>query len=383
MSTSTLDASNAPALQGLAPVDCDVHPAVPDTKVLLPYFSEYWREQILQRGIERHSLNLTSYPPNAPPSGRADWREPGRKPGSSLAKLQRDLLDGFGLRFAICNVLHAAQAFHSEDMSAAFCTAVNEWLTREWLDRDPRLRASILVPSENPELAVEEIASILVPSENPELAVEEIERRAGDRRFVQVLMWAMNEWPLGRRFYWPIYQAAEKHGLTIGVHAGSLYRHAPTSIGWGSYYLEDYVLQSSAFESQLLSLVSEGVFAKFPGLKVVFAESGFTWLPPFLWRADKTWRGVRSEVPWVKRPPAEIIREHVRFTVQPIDAPPQAAMLDQVIEQIGSDKVLLFSTDYPHWHFEGTDALPATLSRELVRKICVDNPLEAYPRLKG
>ena len=141
-----------------------------------------------------------------------------------MRRCSAQALDTFGTRFAICNVLHAAQVFHSEDMSAAFCTAVNEWLAREWLDKDARLRASILVPTEN-----------------PEMAVEEIERRAGDKRFVQVLMWAMNEIPLGRRFYWPIYRAAEKHGLTIGVHAGSLYRHAPTSIGWGSYFLEDYV----------------------------------------------------------------------------------------------------------------------------------------------
>ena len=141
-------------------------------------------------------------------------------------------------------------------------------------------------------------------------------RRAGDRRFVQVLMYAMNEKPLGRRFYWPIYRAAEKHGMTIGVHAGSLYRHAPTSIGWGSYFLEDYVAQSGAFESQVLSLVTEGVFAKHPSLKFVMMESGFMWLPAFLWRANKTWRGVRSEVPWVKKPPADIVRENIRFTIQ-------------------------------------------------------------------
>jgi predicted TIM-barrel fold metal-dependent hydrolase len=364
MPAATLDAPNSQGFLGFAPIDCDLHPAVPDTKVLLPYFDDYWRENITQRGIERLSLNLTSYPPNAPISGRPDWRPQGKRPGSDFDMLKRQALDAFGTRYAICNVLHAAQVFHSEDMAAAFCKAVNDWLTKEWLDRDARLRASILVPSEN-----------------PGMAIEEIERRAGDKRFVQVLMWAMNEQPLGRRFYWPIYQAAEKHGLTIGVHAGSLYRHAPTSIGWGSYYLEDYVLQSAAFESQLLSMVSEGVFAKFPGLKVVFAESGFSWLPPFLWRANKTWRGVRAEVPWLKRPPAEIIRDHVRFTIQPIDNPPDEATLGQVIEQIGSDKVLLFSTDYPHWHFDGMDALPANLPRGLLKKILVDNPLEAYPRL--
>lgn len=361
--TATLDAKSKGYL-GFAPIDCDIHPAVPDTKVLLPYFDDYWREQILQRGIERLSLNLTSYPPNAPLSARPDWRLQGKRAGSDLATLQQQALDTFGTRFAICNVLHAAQVFHSEDMSAAFCTAINEWLAREWLDRDPRLRASILVPSEN-----------------PEMAVEEIERRAGDRRFVQVLMFVMNEKPLGRRFYWPIYRAAEKHKLPIGIHAGSLYRHAPSSIGWGSYFLEDYVEQSGGFESQLLSLITEGVFAKFPELKVVFMESGFAWLPAFLWRANKTWRGVRNEIPWVKRPPADIIRDHVRLTVQPIDEPPDDKMLEQVLDQIGSDKMLLFSTDYPHWHFDGTDAMPKAMTGELAKKILVDNPLETYARL--
>ena len=33
--------------------------------MLLPYFEDYWREQITMRGIDRQPLDLTSYPPNA------------------------------------------------------------------------------------------------------------------------------------------------------------------------------------------------------------------------------------------------------------------------------------------------------------------------------
>ena len=80
-------------------------------------------------------------------------------------------------------------------------------------------------------------------------------------------------------------------------------RHATSSNGWPSYHLEDVVLRSHAFQADLLSLVHEGAFAKFPRLRVVLLESGFTWLPNFMWRANKTWRGVRAEVPWVDRPP--------------------------------------------------------------------------------
>jgi hypothetical protein len=48
---------------------------------------------------------------------------------------------------------------------------------------------------------------------------------------------------------------------------------------------------------------------------------------------------------------------------------------------MGSDELLLFSTDYPHWQFDGDAVLPEGLSPELTRKIMFDNPRDTYPRL--
>ena len=155
--------------------------------------------------------------------------------------------------------------------------------------------------------------SIVIPTQSVEKSVAEIERCAKDKRFVQVLLLVGGEIPLGRRQNWPIYAAAEKHGLPVGIHAGSMFRYAPTSTGWPSHHLHDHAAQSQIFEDQLLSLVSHGVFNRFPTLKFVLMESGVTWLPSFIWRAIKTWRGVRAEVPWVNRSPAEIIRDNIRF----------------------------------------------------------------------
>jgi uncharacterized protein len=357
-------------------IDCDLHPAMPTVPALLPYLDAYWRDQLTNRHIDRSAFNLTSYPPNAPLSARPDWRQAlsaqassaqaSGAPGGELAMIRAQALDPFGTRFAICNVLHGAVALFNEDMAAALCSAVNDWTTKELLDQEPRLRASILVPMHN-----------------PALAVAEIERKAADRRFVQVLMLAAGEMLLGRRIYWPIYAAAEKHGLAIGIHAGSTYHHAPTAAGWPAHRLEDYVAQSTAFESQLLSFLAEGVFQKFPALRIVLIESGFTWLPTLLWRTSKTWRGVRPEVPWIDRPPADILRERVRLTLQPVDAPrtdPQK--LARTLAHIGSDDILLFSTDYPHWQFDGDDVLPEGMPEEAVRKLLIDNPLATYPRLR-
>jgi predicted TIM-barrel fold metal-dependent hydrolase len=344
-------------------IDCDAHPTVPGMKALLPHLEEYWRDQVEERGIS--SLESISYPPNAPLSARADWRGKGGLAGTDVGELCRTVFGRLGSSLAICNCLYGVQLPFSEDMGRAFTRALNDWLVKEWLDRDQRLRASIIVPMQN-----------------VEYAVEEIDRCAADKRFVQLLVLAMQETPLGRRHNWPIFAAAERYGLPIGIHAGSAYRNPVTSLGWPSYYTEDYVAQAQGFQSQVTSLITEGVFAKFPKLKVVLIESGVTWLPGFLWRFSKFWRGLRTEIPWVDRPPDEIVRDHFRLTVQPFDAPEDAQAAERAIEHLRSDDILLFASDYPHWQFDGDEAMPQAIPASLHRKIMVDNPLATYARLK-
>jgi predicted TIM-barrel fold metal-dependent hydrolase len=343
------------------PIDCDVHPTVPGIKALLPYLDAYWRDSVEERGIG--SFDSQSYPPNAPITARPDWRGPNGLAATSAAGLA-PVFDLLGAGTAICNCLYGVQMIFAEDLAHVFARALNEWIAREWLDRDPRLRASIVVPLQN-----------------VEHAVDEIERCAADRRFVQILVLAMGEVPLGRRHLWPIYAAAERHRLPIGIHAGSSYRHPVTSLGWPSYYIEDYVSQSQGFQSQLASLVCEGVFAKHPGLKVVLLESGVTWLPGFLWRFSKFWRGLRPEIPWVDRPPEEIVRDHVRLTIQPLDAPGDPAAAERAIEHLRSDAILLYASDFPHWQFDGDAVMPAGIPDAMKTRIMVENPLATYPRL--
>jgi hypothetical protein len=345
-------------------IDCDVHPAVPDNKALLPYLDTFWRDSVEERGL--NSLESISYPPKAPLSSRPEWRGKSGLAATSVGDLAAQVFDRWQAGFAICNCLYGVQLLFSEDMAAAFCRALNDWVAKEWLDRDARLRASIVIPMQS-----------------VEYAVDEIERCAKDRRFVQVLVLAMQEVPLGRRQFWPVYTACERHGLPLGVHAGSAYRNPVTSLGWPTWYIEDYASQSQGFQSQMASLITEGVFAKHPGLKVVLMESGVTWLPGFLWRFGKFWRGLRTEVPWVDRAPAEIVRDHFRLTIQPFDAPDDAETVQRVMEHLRSDDLLLYASDYPHWQFDGDAVLPDGLSPALRRKIAIDNPRATYGRLNA
>ena len=78
----------------------------------------------------------------------------------------------------------------------------------------------------------------------------------------------------------------------------------------------------------------------------------------------------------------EIAKDHVRLTIQPRDLPDDPAALERVLAHFDSDEMLLFSTDYPHWQFDGDDAMPEGIAPALAQKICYDNPLAVYPRLK-
>ena len=123
------------------------------------------------------------------------------------------------------------------------------------------------------------------------------------------------------------------------------------------------------------------MFTKYPALKVVLIESGVTWLPAFLWRLTKFWRGVRAEVPWVERPPYEIVRDHVRLTIQPFDGPNEPEAVARLVDQLQSDDMLLFSSDFPHWQFDGDEIMPVGIPQRLNTKIRRDNALATYGRL--
>lgn len=353
-------------LRGHHAIDCDVHPMVPGMAALAPYLDEFWRDQVTERGITQ--LDSQSWPIGAPKTIRPDWRgthgATARRGAESVAALRDQALGPFGTEIAILNCLYGVQLVLNADMAVAFTQALNDWVRAEWLDQDQRLRASIVLP-------LQDVGR----------AVAEIERLAGDRRFVQVLALAMGETPLGHRQYWPVYEACVRHGLAFGIHAGSAYRHPQTSVGWTSWYLEEYAANQQAFQSQLASLVTEGVLSKFPALKVVLLESGVSWLPAFLWRLQKSWKSVRFEVPWVDRPPAELVRDQVRLTVQPLDVPEDADTVRRLLDHLRSDEMLLWASDWPHWQFDGDAAVPPGIPAELLPKLLRGNALATYPRL--
>jgi predicted TIM-barrel fold metal-dependent hydrolase len=337
-------------------IDCDIHIDVRSVRALFPYLADHWRDYIYETSFK--GPVDTSYPPGAETSASPDLR--GAR--IDLDVIRERVLDPSGAAIGILTCSYAVDSVRNPFAAAALATAVNEWQREHWLDLEPRLRGSIIVPIQD-----------------PILAAEEIDRVGGDSRFVQVLLPVHAEALYGNRRYYPVYEAALRHDLAIGIHFGGNPGNPPTAAGWPSFYIEEYVGMSHIFQSQVISLVTEGVFDKFPTLRVALIESGVTWLPSLMWRLDKEWKGLRREVPWVRRLPSEYIQEHIRLTTQPIDLPPDDATIPAILEQINGAEMLMFASDFPHNHAPASpaaflDQVPEATARKILR----DNAVAFY-----
>ena len=341
-------------------IDCDIHNELPNLDPLIPYLEEHWVAYINESAFV--GPNASDYPARAPTSARKGTKPKNGPPGSDSELLKKQALDAWDVEIGILTCAYRVQSVHNENLSASLATAINQWQIDAWLNRDNRLRASLVVPSQN-----------------PVLAAREIERFGGHPGFVQVIVPVRSYQPYGKSLYDPLFESAVKHDLAIGIHYGGASSLPPTPVGWPLTYAEEMADMAQIFQSQVMSLVVEGAFDRFPELRVALIEGGWTWMPALMWRIDKEWKGLRRDIPWVKRPPSEYIREHIRMTLQPMDAPPEAEYLLQIMDHLESDDMLMFSTDYPHWHFdEPIDAIPRGLSDTLLGKILYENAKAFY-----
>ena len=342
-------------------IDADVHNYPNSIADLLPFLSARWQAYVKQTGFSTPSI--PTYPKGYDAASRRDaWPPNGGRPGGDPDFAREQLLDEWGIDLAILNPLYAVANVQNLDFANALMRAVNDWHAAIWLDADPRWRGSIVVNVHD-----------------CQAAADEIRRVAKDPRFVQVLLLVRSHAPYGRREFRPLFAAAAEAGLPVGIHFGGYGSNPTTACGWPSYYIEDHTGMNQAFEAQVISLVCEGVFAEIPQTRIALIEGGFAWLPAVMWRLDKNYRGLRSEVPWVERLPSEYILEHFRATTQPMEEPANPKHLLDILEMIGDDRFLMFATDYPHWDFDSPErALPAVVSGEFKRRIMVDNASDFY-----
>ncbi len=346
-------------------IDTDIHSTI-DARRVAEFLPEPWRSRY-QSGNRG-----PGHPGYWNPNGvmRSDVVLPdGTRVESRPDTLARHLFDAYGIEYGILNAGNLHIGLSPEpDYAAAVVAAENDVLAADWLPADPRFRASLTVSPADPELAAREI------------------HRLGDcPGFVQVLMPSASRIPYGQRFFHPIYAAAAAHGLPVAIHPGSEgvgISGQPGAGGFPSSYLEWHTGLVGSYIAHLISLVTEGVFVKFPELKFVLIEGGACWLPPLLWRLDKNWKALRMTTPWLLRPPSEIVFDHVLLTTQPLEEPDRREHFEKMLEMFPAERMLMFSSDFPHWDGDAPDFCARAFPAALRSRVMSENARQLY-RLPG
>ena len=97
--------------------------------------------------------------------------------------VQEQALAPWETEIGILNCAYRVQSVKQEDLAVDLATAANRWQIDEWLAPEPRLRGSLVVPSQTPARAAEEIHRF---GEHPQ--------------FVQVILPVRSYIPYGNRF---------------------------------------------------------------------------------------------------------------------------------------------------------------------------------------
>jgi predicted TIM-barrel fold metal-dependent hydrolase len=346
-------------------IDCDVHPQIGEVEDFLAFVEPAQRDWFRSQAF----LGLPGYPWAHPSSWfRQDVERDGVPPGASVDAVRRDLLDPSGTEAAVLNADDAItlSLMPSPYRALALARAHNDWLRERWLESEPRLRASIVCPAQD-----------------PQAAAGEIRRAAADERFVQVLLPGGSERPYGEPRYLPILEAAVECGLPVAVHSGGEgmgIAAPPGGAGPVTFYLEWHTLGSACSTmAHLVSLLCHGTFERLPELRVVLLEGGLAWLPGILWRLDTNWRALRAETPWLERKPSEVVRRHVRFTTQPLEhTDGKDELLWEMLEAVGGPNLLLFASDYPHWDFDDAGFMLRRLPAAWRERVLYENATALY-----
>ena len=263
----------------------------------------------------------------------------------------------------------SVNGLQDKGLAGALCHAVNRWLVEYCSADRKRLKGVGLIPCQDPPAAAKELAFLAQQGIVSAMLPNNVYGvNLGDRRFD------------------PIYAAAQEIGMPLSVHpqTGHDGQYGVYGVmGAGSERMEKYSyvhMTAFVFEPMiaLMHMIGEGVFDRFPRLKVAYVEGACGWLPFWMQRLDEHFEKLRPQWPDCQRNPSEIIRGgQVSLTLEP-----EEEILPYVLEAAGDDRIM-YASDYAHWDSEYPESvrlvarLPG-LSDEQRRRVLGRNAVEWF-----
>jgi len=195
-----------------------------------------------------HSASISTAPPGSfEPTGPEGWKTFLQDAGIDSTVLYPSSALSYG---RIVN----------NEYAVAVTRAYNDWLYQDYLQNDSRFKGMALNPMQN-----------------PEAAVVELRRAVEERGMCGAMLPATGlKAHVGLPEYWPIYAEAERRGCCIGIHSG-----AHSGLGLDNMNVYAVVHGLGHPFGQMISfsgILMNGIYDRFPGIRVGFLEGGVSWL---------------------------------------------------------------------------------------------------------
>lgn len=254
------------------------------------------------------------------------------------------VMDGQGVERAV--LFPSAMALSVENyvksVPAAYANirAFNRWFDEEWgFNRDGRLFAPALLSLADRELAVAEAERVLA---------------AGARIVLLPTGPAYGRSP-GDPWFDPVWARLNEAGVTVAFHIMENWYNEHVAPAWGhdawpgSWHMSAWqwnnLYGERPIQDTLSALIFDNLFGRFPGLNVLVAEFGASWVPHFTQHMDKS-RGMGRNGPWIggklSERPSAIFRRHVRVAPYPEDDIPK------IVRDLPDVDCLVMGSDFPH-----------------------------------
>jgi len=250
------------------------------------------------------------------------------------------------------------------DLQAGMARAYNRWAEEMREESGGRVLAAGPVPLNDIEHAVEE--------------VRYAHEHLGTRCF-----WArpnpFNQRTLGDKYYDPLWELLQDLDAGFATHEFM----GLNGVSAGSERYESFVewhtcVHQMEAQMAMLSMIVNGVYERFPRLRVAYMEAGSSWVPSWLHRIEEHvelagW----LEAPECTKKPLDYFQSNIYVTTECDEY-----LVRHTIAELGDDRIL-FETDFPHPDSKYPRAVETFLAQadvtdESKRKILWDNAIEFY-----
>ncbi|HXG52175.1 MAG TPA: amidohydrolase family protein [candidate division Zixibacteria bacterium] len=311
-------------------IDGDGH-VIEDNAAIAARMSSPYREIALRKGVifppldHLHTGRAVETPPQRdqrPPVGPQGWL---------------DFLDDVGIDWTVLypTVALAYGKIVSLDYAVEAARAYNDWLYDTYLRFSPRFKGMALIPMQDPEEAAKEL------------------RRAVTRLGMLGAMMPSNglPQPLGAKVYWPVYAEADRLGCCLAVHGGV---HDRFGMDHMNMYVPVHALGHPwGLAVSCASILYNGIFDRFPRVRIAFLEGGVAWLLLLLERLHASHETHFQYIPPGEfgireaEEPSDYLKKQIADDRFFLGVETEELTMPFAVRVVGN-KPFLYSSDFPH-----------------------------------